>query len=58
MDGRRCAAPWCSGVLSRKADETSSNYRKRRYCNKRCAAKHANYRRNRKRQQEEKKAQG
>lgn len=43
-DEKLCAEPGCGKPLSRKAGETSQNWRKRRYCDKVCAAKHVNAR--------------
>lgn len=45
MEGevKRCMAPWCEAVLVRKEGETSQNFTNRKYCDKRCAAKHGNY---------------
>lgn len=40
---KMCEAPWCEKPLERKEDEVSTNYRKRRYCNRVCSARHSNY---------------
>jgi hypothetical protein len=37
-DGRKC--PWCGAQIKRREDETVSNFKKRQYCNQRCASRH------------------
>jgi hypothetical protein len=44
---RRCAAPWCERVLVQGEFEPWRFFLRRRHCDKSCAAKHANWQRNR-----------
>ena len=44
---RRCAAPWCERVLVQGENEPWRFFIRRRHCGKSCAAKHANWLRNR-----------
>lgn len=37
---RTCRRPGCEEPLRRKEQETSQNFKRRRYCCKRCAATH------------------
>ena len=46
---RTCEAPWCRLPLKRREQEQLTNFERRKYCHKSCAAKHANYLRNRRR---------
>lgn len=46
---RVCEAPWCRQPLKRREQEQLTNFERRKYCHKSCAAKHVNYLRNRRR---------
>ena len=40
MSSRYCADPCCGKILAQRPDETNTQYKKRKYCNKRCASQH------------------
>lgn len=44
---RFCKSHRCGKALKRRDGETASNWKRREYCDKSCAAEHGNYKRKR-----------